>query len=370
MRFLGSPDATQREVLRRLQETEDILGAACAKASGRDCSAEVVALPDLGVPHNVQRIHGGFLTGALYTWDCPVPFVPVDATVNTCGVACFQISDESPLVKDFHLRVQYAKNAWEGETSYLWNFTTGNHFVILARQEGAHSTLPAGYYLILHASPGEFKHQFSGLYPSDHNWYSHAVKTYEAKNGRYLRYVEGDVAERFFEQADWLIAYQRDRQRHFAEIAAGSEFIIREVANQSHYGMPDAQSIAIGCYWLDGTETEYILLTRPRAPIYLVESNMATTSMVTLSSGSAVSLAPHGTGVRSRRSLDMGQDANGLRIWGRSYTLTDTLRSEPELDFRPALMDTDAVASALGDCTGSVVAQLRQVHSVYRTGVH
>ena len=101
MRDLTLQDTTQISILRHLMLTEQLLARAASKASGSEQSAEIWAMSDLGLPNNISRIHGGFFTGAFYRWQTSVPIVPVDATVNCCGVSVFRINREINSQEEF-----------------------------------------------------------------------------------------------------------------------------------------------------------------------------------------------------------------------------------------------------------------------------
>ena len=49
-------------------------------------------MPDLGIAQNGTRMFGGFYTGAFYSWNSDIPFVPVDTTVNVCGTTVYKLS--------------------------------------------------------------------------------------------------------------------------------------------------------------------------------------------------------------------------------------------------------------------------------------
>ena len=149
MRYFDDPDSTQREILRHLETTERLLAAAASKVSGRDRDAEIVPMPDLGLPHNIRRIHGGFFTGAYYSWESDVPMVPVDSTVNLCGVALYKISAEFGSDEEFQARVEWARSVWETRTGYVWNYAKGNHFIIYG-ELAEDGFVPRGRYLALH----------------------------------------------------------------------------------------------------------------------------------------------------------------------------------------------------------------------------
>ncbi|MBO4675607.1 MAG: hypothetical protein J5601_05965, partial [Elusimicrobiaceae bacterium] len=83
-------DKTQESILEHLQKTEDLLSKVASKLSNKNKKANIYAMPDLGIAQNGTRMMGGFYTGACYTWDTDVPFIPVDATVNVCGTAVYK----------------------------------------------------------------------------------------------------------------------------------------------------------------------------------------------------------------------------------------------------------------------------------------
>ena len=75
-------------------------------------------MPDLGLPSNVNRIHGGFFTGALYTWQTSTPIVPVDTTVNSCGISVYRVSAEIGSQKEFDYLINRAKKRTLEGSSY------------------------------------------------------------------------------------------------------------------------------------------------------------------------------------------------------------------------------------------------------------
>lgn len=366
MKTLTHPDQTQASLLPYLQETENLLALAATTVSGKAGTAEIVAMPDLGLPHNVRRIHGGFLTGAYYSWESSVPLVPVDATVNVCGVSVYQL--ERPILSEaeFLQRVATAKEAAAATTPYVWNYDSGNHFVTLAEVREPGGQLPEGQYLVLHASTAEFKRQFNGLYPSPGNWYSQDIEVLEGANGRYLRYLSGTKAEDFFRTAEMLERYQRERQRICAELIAGPGGLAAEIISVPHYGMPDQGSVAIGCQWLAESEPTYLLLTRPGAPLYMIRASDDGQNRVRTDNGIRL-LTPHGLGVRSTSSFSLEAKKDTLQLLGRDFPLDMSLAGEDFIRIR----DFDGiptVKSHLSFCPGEITGTLHPVYSHYRQG--
>lgn len=365
MRTLRAPDSTQREIIEQLHTTEHLLAQVASLVSGRDCDAEIIPMPDLGLPHNVRRIHGGFFTGAYYHWDSTVPMIPVDATVNLCGVALFRIEDDFVDERDFRRRIEAARTTLTEKSSFVWNFTSGNHFVILAENRTA-GVLPEGRYLVLHSSAAEFKNQYNGLYPAPGNWYHSEIRVFVGQHGRYLRYLSGSPAERFTRMVAMLEDYQRERQRLCAALILGAEArVTDEVLSVLHYGMPDPASIAIGCQWLPGERPLSLLLTRPGAPLYLIRAHCGGKNGTTTARGPVV-LTPHGLGVRSLRPLDLAYGEDHLRIAGQRIPLDQSLAGRDFVAIRDFDRDAD-LPGILSDCPGTVEAELHQVYSYHRT---
>jgi hypothetical protein len=365
MKALACPDSTQKEILQHLRITEALLAQAASKVSGRECSAEIVPMPDLGLPHNVRRIHGGFFTGAYYSWETDVPLIPVDATVNLCGVALFRTSLDFRDNDHFQARVAAARAAWEKRTSFAWNYANGNHFLIYGEVE-RDALLPAGRYLILHASAAEFKTQYNGLYPTAGNWYADNVRVLHGAGGRYLRYLSGKPAERFIQIAGMLTEYQRERQRFCAGLVVGEAYLEEEVISIPHYGMPDQSSVAIGCQWMTAEQPLYLLLTRPWAPMFFIKAAAGGGNEVQTHQGKRI-LTPHGLGVESSSPPDLRYLNGELQVAGRRFSLTDSLASAEFVSIRDFDRERD-VTRVLNACPGEVVGEIRQIYSYYRNG--
>lgn len=365
MRTLELADSTQKEILLQLEITEKLLAAAATSVSGRECFAEIVPMPDLGLPHNVLRIRGGFFTGAYYRWDSSTPFIPIDATVNVCGVALFRTSAAFRTYDEFQARIAFVRSVWEEKTTYAWNYANGNHFIIYGQASGD-GILPAGNYLVLHASAAEFKAQYNGLYPAQGNWYHNDIQVFHGEDGRYLRYLAGKPAERFASVAAMLENYQRERHRFCAQLIAGEANLQEEVLSIPHYGMPDESSIAIGCQWMKAESPLYLLLTRPKEPLFLIRAIAGGSNEIRMPDGVRM-LTPHGLGVTSAEPLDMRYLTDELQLAGRTFAVTDSLAAEEFMYIREFDKQCD-VSRVLNACPGNVVDEVRQIYSYYREG--
>ena len=156
----GQNDASQKVLLPYLQETGRMFNEAIKKYDSSECSGcRVFPSLDLGFPNNVCRLAGGFATGMLLAWKCEVPVVPVDATVNVCTSSVFRLKEFDPgrLKRPEELNrslEQIFRDAYE-EKGYSFSFTSGNHFLMIGRNES--SQTGDEYYLVLHSSANDLK---------------------------------------------------------------------------------------------------------------------------------------------------------------------------------------------------------------------
>lgn len=343
-------DSTQQMLIPHLKTTEELLSRVATKLSGVKKYAEITAMPDLGIAHNCTRMMGGFFTGARYVWDSTVPFVPVDATVNVCGTAVFKLNNEIS-VQEFLERVE---TVLADRTRYTWNYTNGNHFISLCRSNGEYGT-ESGYYMVVHASANEFKNGPNGLYPNSDVWYSNAIQTeYLEGTSRYLRYIAGAPAERFYEIAKRLILFNEERNRYFIRNVL-KEYLDKEVLSVQHYGMPNDHTVCIGMHW---EPTTYTLLTAPGRPIFLVEP------------GKNYDGSPHGFGLAVRHTnIEFSSDSitigNKTFYHGESINIgSDALNrcSSPKDNL------DDYVGEILSICPGKIIGKLYQIVSISKDG--
>lgn len=238
-------DDNQRILLPYLKQTEELLEKLVKKHDGSGW-AKVIPAPDLGFPNNVTRIAGGFLTGALYDWSCSVPIIPIDATVNTCTSSVFRLTNLKMQLteNEFHKIVETIRKS-AMDIGYAFNFKSGNHFITLAKDDCD------SYYLILHSSAKQSKESCFGLYPSERAWFKDSIKTiYNDDGTRYLRYIRGDAAVRFYDYAVRFREFNEEIHRYVSEQFAAlcNTKLSNEIYIKHHYGMPTATSIAIGTF--------------------------------------------------------------------------------------------------------------------------
>lgn len=352
MKNLTLNDSTQKAILKHLTTTEDLLGLVASKLSGTVKKAYITAMPDLGIAHNVTRMMGGFFTGACYSWDTDVPFIPIDATINVCGTAVFKLSKEIS-TNTFLSKVN---TVLKDTSRYTWNYCNGNHFIMLAKSNGNYGLEP-GYYMIVHASANEFKYGENGLYPSSDVWYSNEIKTeYLPNSSRYLRYIYGDTAIKFYKKAKELIIFNTERNRFFINSVLGNEYLEKEILSIQHYGMPNDHTVCIGAHW---EPTTYTLLTAPGKPIFLINPDM-----------NSFEGSPHGLGLSLKNSI-IKFNKDNITLGQNNFSTGENINIGTDALNRCSADNEDIdryVSKIITVCPGNIVGKLEQIVSISKDG--
>ena len=384
-------DNTQKEILKHLEITSKLLSKVGTELSGTQKESMIYAMPDLGIAQNGTRMLGGFYTGSCYSWDSDVPFIPVDATVNVCGTVVYRLKQKitpqefqrrlDGVMKNREIYLKYATTHLpsqildsidlEREDKFYWNYNVGNHFAILAEQNGENFELPEGQYMIVHASAIELKKDNLkyGLYPVEGNWYYDDIQTiYDDKENRYLRYIYGKKADQFSELANILQRINKDRNRYFCNAVLG-ELAGEEVINLSHYGMPTKNAICIGCQW---EQDNFTLLTAPGNDIYLVHPDLSSKNTIKLKD-KQITLTPHGCGVMLKNSSDTIEYlADGILIGNKHFKNGESINIGNDVLVRTNGMYSEQVKQhiekVLDTCPGTIYGQIHQLFARTKYG--
>lgn len=384
-------DDTQKKIIEHLETTSRLLSKVGTKLSGSKKESRIYAMPDLGIAQNGTRMMGGFYTGACYTWESDIPFVPVDATVNVCGTAVYRLKHNitteefrkrvDKVMKDRATYIKYATTHLpkhilssidiEDETKFFWNYNVGNHFVILAEQNDPNSELPVGQYMIVHASAIELKKDNLkyGLYPVKGNWFYDDIQTvYDEEENRYLRYIQGEKAEKFYEIAQMLQIINKDRNRYFCKTVLG-ELAGDEIINLSHYGMPNKNSICIGCQW---EQEDFTLLTSPGNNIFLVRPDLSKGNSIDVGDRS-ITLTPHGCGTMLKNPNDtIEYTSEGLIIGKKIFKQGEKINIGSDVLVRTSNMgEADLekhISKVLSNCPGHIFGAMHQLYARTKYG--
>lgn len=305
-----------------LKETE-MVGTKALQMVDSDARVQIIPSFDLGMPYDVDRLGGGFPNGVYVHWDCKEPVIPVDATVNVCTASIFEV-DNTTSDNIYLENLRKLESVWRDEC-YVLNFNSGNHFIILCEDEMKKR------YLIMHSTAKEFTRGYNGLYPIKNNWYYDKIRVYEDKN-RYFRYIVGHEAELFYKTANSLNKYNEIRHEHIAESLLKGYAEIRNVEHHHHYGMPDKNSINIGCY-LKKMGDNFPVFSKPNYPITIFrikESSQMTAD--------GKYIVPHGWGKECISSYDINifYEKKKLVFNGEEFSLFngDTFYRSAQLQYR------------------------------------
>ena len=384
-------DNTQEEILEHLKITSHLLSRVGTKLSNKPKESQIYVMPDLGIAQNSTRMLGGFYTGACYTWNSDIPFVPVDATVNVCGTLVYRLKRRiSP--KEFNQRLddvmktretylQYVRTRLPSQilnsidvndkSKFFWNYNVGNHFAILAEQNEGNLELPAGQYMIVHASAIELKKDNLeyGLYPVPGNWYYNDIQTeYDEESNRYLRYISGEKAVKFYQLAQLLQIINKDRNRYFCKKVLG-DLADKEIINMSHYGMPANNAVCIGCQW---EQEDFTLLTAPGNDIFLIHPDIGSNNTVQLNDKS-ITLTPHGCGVRlNNHTGSISYCKDGITIGDKHFRNGQSIDIGKDVSVRTLNMSSEQlkehIDAILRKCPGKIYGQMHQLFARTKHG--
>ncbi len=221
-----------------LKGTENILNQVL-NSFDKKANAIIIPALDIGLSNYVRKVAGGFLSGCYVEWQCSIPFIPIDANINVCTSGVFKLKDDinSVSFKKFQDKVLHM---FHNRNGYNWDFDSSNHFILLAEDSNCG-------YLILHSSPVSKNYLDTGLHPVKGNWYWNDIKIFY-NSDRYLRYISNKTAERFWEIVKTIPDYNENCHNFFADFFVEGFTSIDEKYIIHHYGMPDRQSINIGCF--------------------------------------------------------------------------------------------------------------------------
>ena len=257
-------DDTQKILFRHLQKTEQIMNHLLSNEPYYG-NASIVANIDLGFPHDVIRLAGGFATGIYVKWESKVPFVPIDVCMNACTVSLYELSENN---SDFFSKEALQKLLLKLErSSYKANFHRGNHFISYLE-----SVNEKKGYVMIHSSAAEFETNYNGLYPVEGNFFYNKIRTYYL-DGKYIRYIEGRDAELFWKLASNLYAYNEGRHDFIITSLLDEKNKVIEGKHYHHYGMPSQQEALLGSHLIEHGQS-VPLLTVPGDNVYLIKYKM------------------------------------------------------------------------------------------------
>ena len=208
-----------------------------------------------------------------------------------------------------------------------------------------------------------------GLFPEKDNWYYNAIKTYtDPETGRYLRYLDGEYAEKFWNISHFLEEFNEKRNEYFIETTFDG-LIDKKIINIQHYGMPTEHSICIGCHWKEGM---YALLTAPGEDIYFVNPLKSEKNRFKHDNMNFL-LSPHGLGQKvPNKNANIKISKDDIKIGDNSFKDGQILNIDVDIKIR-GTADGDApisetVQDILKIYPGRIQGKMKQIASVIKRG--
>lgn len=345
-----------------LNETEDMLRRALQTL---DESADCAILPaaDVGIPYDAMRLAGGFATGCVVSWNCSVPVIPIDTTMNIDTSSVFWL-DSDPTEHFTESAIEALRTRIGTDSSYEWNFNTGNHFILhCITESGQHA-------LVLHSNEKEFKNQYNGLCPTAQNWYEDDVISFAGT--RPIRLLVGKRAALFAAIAEMLREYNIIRHKFIAEMLVGASTAFTNELHKHHYFMPNSSTAALGCYICDPLE-EVPLFSSFGQDLAIFRPTLGGQNSITLVGGDEKLIVPHGWGTTIDTSVNFHHGGRSITLNSETFRLLPgvSLLGHPEVRGRQFEGGTAEFLRLIGTHTpGHVTSALRQKASYSRHGFH
>lgn len=364
MRIMIYYDNTQSELRNYLNCTESTFNKLLSTMNGQ---AVIKTCTDLGFPHDVIRIAGGFATGAYVKWNSTEPIIPIDTCVNVCSCSFFEIDHD--ILNIFSDTTFMNLNDKLKQGIYVNNFHRGNHFIAYLQSINSDKL-----YLLLHSSASEFKDNFNGLYPVKENWFYNDIQVFRSDNS-YIRYIKGKKAELFYNIAKNLVHFNENRHEIIANTLLNNISKIINIFHFHHYYMPDENSVVMGSHILSPGQIAPIL-SIPGANIYMVQFKKAKDNELYI--GDHKFLTPHGWGKRHKNipniSLDIDSKTFSLDSIDYKIKFGESLRAHPSLELRDFKTKTKSRKNSFFDYLGTLydytlVDEMKQIASYNKAGV-
>lgn len=323
-------DNTQRELRHYLDGTVKTFNKLLSTVNGE---ATIKTCLDLGFPHDVIRIAGGFATGAYVKWISDEPIIPVDTCVNVCSCSFFEIENDITDIFFDATFIEMTQKLQQG--IYVNNFHRGNHFIAYMQ-----SIKTGKLYLLLHSSASEFKSNFNGLYPVKGNWFYDRIQIFQEENS-YIRYIKGKDAEIFYKLSENLVRFNENRHEFIAQLLLREKTAINAVSHYHHYYMPSENSVIMGSHIVSEGQVAPIL-SIPGENIYIVNFEYSKDKELYLDKTHF--LTPHGWGKRHKDIPNISLDVNSRKfsLDNIIYDIEfgESLRAHPALELRDFISDS------------------------------
>lgn len=244
------------------------------KHFGHRPDALFVGTPDMTITRNSARWSAGFGYGGKLLWGAgDRPLVVLDAKPNVCGMLVGAI-EKLPQVDDLIHRVHQLQHRGMAiqDVAVEWDLHKGNHFIDLCALQPADPAveLPPSAFVIHTAAP-EMRGPNPlgpGLYWDASDQLAAQYREIDTPWGPLHVLINEHAVEfyRFYELAD---SFAKQRRLMIAQALFG-EFQL--IANVTHQGMSDMNTVYLGCHNSLDPDADYLpIMVRGDLPGYLFE---------------------------------------------------------------------------------------------------
>lgn len=340
-----------------LQKTERILNDLLSKEPF--CGyGKIIPNLDLGFPHDVIRLAGGFATGICIFWETKESFVPIDICMNACTVSLYKLNHECCFTRERIIKLIENLN----KSSYIANFHRGNHFISFLEEVTKKTK-----YIMIHSSAAEFETCYNGLYPVEGNYFYNNMEYYYSGQ-RCIRYLKGKVADLYLDMASGLYQYNENRHNFIISALVEKDNIIEEVKHYHHYGMPSKQVALLGSHVIKKNGISP-LLTRQGENVYLIRYKNVFQENLKINAN--LFITPHGLGkchsAKTQMMIDYGREILNLDSLQYKIKYGESLRAHPGLKIRDINMIK--YFSYFSQCYDySIVKEFKQIASYNKSG--
>ncbi len=241
---------------------------------GYPSDALFIGSPDMTITRNSARWNAGFGYGGKFQWgpgDRPV--IILDAKPNVCGMlvgAVAKLPAVDDLLSALH-QLHHSALTIEG-IPLEWDLHKGNHFLDLCALESSDPELELPpYAFVIHSSAPEMQHPNPlgiGLYWDSSEPLRQSCRHFDTPWGP-LHVLLDDAAAEFFAFAQRADEFAKQRRMTAAQQLFGDFSLI---ANATHQGMGDINTIYLGCHNSLDPSTRYLpMMIRSDLPGYLFQ---------------------------------------------------------------------------------------------------
>lgn len=238
---------------------------------GLEPNATFVSTPDETITKNVHRWKSGFGYGGKLTWGSGKDkIIILETKPNACGMLLGGLS-ELPDIKQLIQNIKNLKEIYIDNLRLNWDCNKGNHFIDIFKVINKSDQKISDYAFIIHSSVSELQGETEkgiGLYMDKSQNLQDRSKIVETAFGPLHAILDSDAEEylKFYRYAE---QFSREKRNKIANEIFGN---FTEIANLTHQGLLNYNTINLGCYDITNTEAKvFPIALRADLPAFLMK---------------------------------------------------------------------------------------------------